>query len=230
MKSYVIGAGGGGSWLTPALCMLIGKENVIVVDGDTLETKNLNRQLFKESDVGRNKADALADRYGCESIPRWYSFGLTSHCKSDVLIGCVDNHPARAAILQACDFEGCCAIIAANEVLSSEAYIYKPEWRGTNLDPRHFYPEIIEDRSGDPRAASIGCTGEAQEKNRQLVTANLNAASLALHLYVVHFIEGPKLDPAVLPHLPSKLVQNMTKNEFLKSTVTEKPQQERTEV
>lgn len=230
MKAYVIGGGGVGGFVTPVLCLLIGRENVIVVDGDTIETKNLNRQMFKESDVGRNKAEALAERYGCDSIPQWYSFGITSHLKSDVLIGCVDNNPARAAILQACDFEGCCAIIAANEVLSSEAFIYKPEWNGTNLDPRQSSPEIIEDRSGDPRAASIGCTGEAQQANRQLVTANLNAASLALHLYVVHFIEGPKLDPEVLPHLPSKLIQNMTKNEFLKSAVTEKPQQERTEV
>ncbi len=222
MKTFIIGAGGVGSWMAPALCMLIKPENVVIVDGDTLEKKNLNRQLYSEEAIGMNKSEVLAGRYGCDYIPEFYTFGKRSHITSDILMCCADNNPARAAILQACDFEGCSCIIAANEVLSSEACIYKPEWKGTNLDPRTSNPEITADRTGDPRGAVIGCTGEAQENNRQLVTANMMAASLALHLYVVHFIEAPKLDADSLPHLPNKLVVNMTRMESFKSIIEER--------
>lgn len=220
MKSYIIGAGGVGSWLAPSLCMLIGRENVVLIDGDTLEKKNLNRQLFTEQDIGRNKAEALAEKYGCEAIGKWYSFGLMEHMKQDSILCCVDNNPARMAVLNACDFEGCSAIVAANETLSSEAYIYKPGWKGTSLDPRTTQPDMESDRAGDPRNASIGCTGEVQERNRQLVSANMMAASLALHLYVLHFIEARKLDREALQHLPARLVNNMTKMESFKSIPT----------
>jgi len=220
MKTYVIGAGGVGSHLLPSLCLLIGPEEVVVIDGDILEKHNLNRQLFQDTDIGRKKAEALAQRYGCEAIPKWYSFGMMEQQKTDILICCCDNNPARVAVLNACDFEGCSAVIAANETLSSEAYVYQPEWRGTNLDPRVSDPEMVNDRTGDPRAAAIGCTGEAQERNRQLVSANMMAAALALHLYVVHFIESRKLDSETLQHLPSKLIQNMTRSESFKSIIT----------
>mgnify|MGYP000856154200 CR=1 FL=1 len=62
---------------------------------------------------------------------------------------------------------------------SAEAYYYRRRWKGTARDPRVYYPEINQDRSGDPRATSIGCTGEVQNQNRQLVSANLMAAALA---------------------------------------------------
>ena len=59
-KHYIIGCGGVGSWLAPSLCLLRSPQEVILVDGDTLETKNLNRQLFTPEQVGSNKAEALA--------------------------------------------------------------------------------------------------------------------------------------------------------------------------
>lgn len=212
MKAYIIGAGGVGSWMAPAMILLIGKDNVVIVDGDKLEAKNLNRQLFDAADINRNKAEALAARYGCQHHPGWYSFGCMSHAESDVLMVCVDNNPARAAALQACDFEGCSAILAANETLSSDARIYRPEWKDTPLDPRQQSPEIMADRTGDPRAAAIGCTGEAQAENRQLVTANGMAAMLALHLFVMHFME--ELEPEAANYLPNKLVVNASKLEY----------------
>ncbi len=226
MKVFIIGAGGVGSLLTPTLCMLIGPGEVTVMDGDKLEPKNMNRQLFGKGDVGRNKAEALASRYRCNAIPRFYSFGAVEHARTDVLMVCVDNNPGRIAALRACDMEGCTAIIAANETLSSEAFIYKPEWRDTDLDPRITSPELLIDRTGDPTT----CTGEAQERNRQLVSANMMAAALSLHLYVVHIIEAKNLDKEALPHLPHRLVNNMTRMESFKSIPTQpKPQTERTE-
>jgi hypothetical protein len=77
------------------------------------------------------------------------------------------------------DESGCQAIFAVNETHSSEAYYCWRTWRRTERDPRVYYPELNTDRAGDPRTAAVGCTGEAQENNRQLVFANLIAAALA---------------------------------------------------
>lgn len=219
MKTYIIGCGGVGSFLTPSLCMLIGKENVTVMDGDKLEQKNLNRQLFTDFDVGQNKAEALAQKYECDAIPEWFAFGARPYDSDDWLIACVDNHPARAAVLEACDYHRCRAILAANETHSSDAWVYLPEWCKTNLDPRTVFPEIVTDNTGDPRRASVGCTGDAQVANRQLVSANFMAASLALHLFVVWKMEAPKLPRDAWPHLPHRLVQNLSRSEYHRATV-----------
>ena len=207
---YIIGAGGVGSWLAPSVCMLTSPKDVTVIDGDKLEKKNLNRQLFTAADIGKSKADALAAKYGCGGIGEWYSHGKVDLDDTDWLLVAVDNNPARKAALDSCDAFGCRAIVGANEVTSAESYYYQPDWKGSPLDPRVFYPEIATDSANDPRRASIGCTGEAQEKNRQLVTANFMAAALMQHLLVIWHIEYPKLDSSLLPHLPHKLVQNLT--------------------
>ncbi len=212
MKVFVIGGGGGGSHLVGPLCMLIGKENVIVMDGDTIEEKNLNRQLFTREDIGRNKSDALAERYGCEALPEWFAFGARSYEKGSWFIGCVDNMPGRAAILETCDFEDCCAVIAGNETYSADAYVYFPRWKNTPLDPRVYFTEILSDTSGDPRRAGIGCTGEAQEKTPQLVVANLLGAALAIRLFEIWTGIAMKMKNQ-WEKLPYRLVANHTRLE-----------------
>lgn len=213
MSTFIVGSGGVGSWLAPSLCMLIGSKNVVLVDGDTLEEGNLNRQLFTRQHLGRNKAEALAGLYGCKAIPEYYNMGRFRVTEDDWLVMCVDNHPARNAALNESDARGCRVICAANETHSAEAYYYNRGWREGVLDPRVYYPEITTNREGDPLARAIGCTGEAQEANRQLVSANFSAAALAQHLFVVWAMEAPKLNSETLPSLPYKLVQNLTKLE-----------------
>lgn len=210
---HIIGGGGVGSWLTPSICLLKGKRNVTVIDGDKLERKNLNRQLFKDDQIGENKAEALAGLYGCEAIGRWYSFGLVEHQRSDWLLVCVDNNAARKSALDACDRYRCRAIFAANETHSAESFYYQPNWRGTRLDPRVYYPTILTDSTNDPRAAAAGCTGEFQEQNPQLVTSNSMAASLAGHLFALWDLKARTFDKEVLPTLPFRFRANMTKLE-----------------
>ena len=72
-RSIVIfGAGGTGGWFIPKLVKIIndvslkGKRcptRIILVDGDTVEEKNLLRQNFIQNDIGRNKAQVLVQRY-----------------------------------------------------------------------------------------------------------------------------------------------------------------------
>jgi hypothetical protein len=187
-----------------------------VVDGDVLERKNLNRQLFTKDDIGKSKATALAEKYGCNANRNWYAHGAIHLDRSDWLLVGVDNNPARLSALTSCDAFGCKAIFAANEVTSAEAYYYQSDWRGSPLDPRVYYPEINNDKSGDPARAAIGCTGEAQVANRQLVSANFMAAALLQHLLVVWHLELPKMSKEAFPHLPFKLVQNLSASQTFK--------------
>src|SRR4051812_18029802 len=117
---YIIGCGGVGSAMLPSLCLLKKPAEIMLVDGDTVEEKNLNRQMFDKSQVGANKAKALAERFKCGFLPEWFARGKIRHQRSDWLFCLVDNHPARLETLEVCDEVGCQAIIAANETHSSE--------------------------------------------------------------------------------------------------------------
>lgn len=57
----VLGVGAVGSWVATQLCQT-GVSRLVLVDNDTVETSNLNRSLYTLPDVGRYKADALAQR------------------------------------------------------------------------------------------------------------------------------------------------------------------------
>lgn len=211
--NYIIGCGGVGSAIVPSFCLLKSPEEVTLIDGDALERRNLDRQMFDASQIGQNKAEALARKYGCRFIAEWFARGKIRHYRNDWLICLVDNHRTRLEVLEVCDEYGCQAIFAANEMHSSEAYYYRRQWQNTERDPRVYYPEINTDRSGDPRAASIGCTGEVQERNRQLVSANLMAAALAEHLYVLWCMKAPRMDRETVELLPHKFVANLSRLE-----------------
>lgn len=215
MKSrlYIIGCGGVGSWLAPSLALLTSPEQITLIDMDMLEEKNLNRQLFKPEDIGRSKAEALAERYKCHFLHDWFADGLLEFQEEDWLIVCVDNHRARKAALVECDRYGCRAIFAANETHSAESYYYQPDWKSTAVDPRVYFPDILTDASGDPQARSIGCTGEVQKENPQLVTSNALAASLAGHLFALWHMHAPTVKSKTIPSLPYRLVANRTRLE-----------------
>ena len=67
--NYIIGCGGVGSAIVPSFCLLKSPPEITLIDGDTIETKNLDRQLFDARQVGLNKAHALGARYGCRFFP-----------------------------------------------------------------------------------------------------------------------------------------------------------------
>jgi molybdopterin/thiamine biosynthesis adenylyltransferase len=184
MRLIIIGCGGVGSWLAPQISRL---GELTLVDGDTLEPKNLDRQLFESKHIGMNKAEALAEKLGASAVPQYLTRGSFEFRRSDVILCCVDNHAARRAVLDACDRRGCITIIGANETTDAEAYVYERAWQGTQADPRVRYPEILTDTTGDP-TAPIGCTGQAADERPQLVTANAIAACLMASLLNYHVV------------------------------------------
>ena len=211
--NYIIGCGGVGSAIVPSFCLLKSPADITLIDGDSIERKNLNRQMFDAGQIGKNKAQALAGKFGCHALPEWFARGKLRLYRNDWLLCLVDNHRTRLEAIEVCDEHGCQAIFAANEMHSAEAYYYRRAWRGTPRDPRVYYPELLTDRSGDPRAAAIGCTGEVQENNRQLVSANLMAAALAEHLFVLWHLKAPRMDRETVERLPHKFAANLSRLE-----------------
>ncbi len=116
----LVGCGGSGSWLAPTVVrtarLLIEKFNkqvqVVFIDPDFVEPKNCYRQNFAEFEIGQNKSETLAHRYGLAwgldvlALPRRFDAELDKLLSNEhqtyygltVLIGCVDNALARSEI------------------------------------------------------------------------------------------------------------------------------------
>ena len=108
-KFYVIGVGGTGSLLARDLPkLLLGTSHkMMLVDGDTVESKNIERQGYQAQDVGDNKALALSRKINslypieCEFDDKFCTYeSLFSLIQDDkgyvpVIIGCVDNDATR---------------------------------------------------------------------------------------------------------------------------------------
>jgi len=63
LKSFKVFITGGGIGSVIAECALrIGFENLTIIDGDTVELTNLNRQNYVESDISKSKAESLKKR------------------------------------------------------------------------------------------------------------------------------------------------------------------------
>jgi len=127
----VVGCGGTGSRLVPLLaqflktCPWIINPMIFLVDHDVVEEKNLSRQNFIRSDVGKNKALVLATRYSrayditmvpimervvspledvnAKSVSNMIYTGskdaLSGNAAASMIISCVDSMSARRSIL-----------------------------------------------------------------------------------------------------------------------------------
>lgn len=115
-KVVIIGCGGTGGRLVPHITQLLSTQEwmptkkVTLIDPDAVEYKNLKRQNFIEPDVGRNKAEVLAERYGTAYdmetafFPEFARKSGTAAMKlaiqeASVIIMCVDTVKARHEIL-----------------------------------------------------------------------------------------------------------------------------------
>jgi len=107
------GLGGTGSWLAPHVVRIAraleeaGRQvEVLFIDPDVVEERNLTRQNFCQAEVGMQKAATLALRYGAawqcvvEAVCAPFDEALISRSgdRVCVLIGAVDNAAARRSL------------------------------------------------------------------------------------------------------------------------------------
>lgn len=110
---YLVGCGGTGSYMAQHLGRILAaltdrnqRARAFLIDHDHVEAKNVGRQLFCRAELGRNKAETLALRYGSAwgldmtAIPQRFKTEMVKHHDDDlhVLVGSVDNAAARKEI------------------------------------------------------------------------------------------------------------------------------------
>lgn len=210
----IVGAGGNGAYLIPQLARAVSLANriatienrqphsITIIDADDVEDKNLTRQNFLPIDVGGNKAQIMATRYG-------RAFGLeinyvdeylvdanmltgiiNANGATPVIIGAVDNNKTRAILhsvfkkrrdtfyLDAGNEEW-----AGQVVLGYNSGGHEPQ-KG-NKQPHFFdvpsvceiYPEILE--ATDKLPTELSCA-ERAVSNPQNIFTNMTAANIMM--------------------------------------------------
>lgn len=141
----IVGVGGTGGYVLQQIARLLYSLHaqnrpaapVLLIDGDAVEEKNLLRQYFLPQDVGRKKADVLAERYGraygidIGSYPEYLTgdtdlFGNPERRwepgfirEGAVVVGCVDNAATRAILHgKLSDFEHVVYIDSGNSAVA----------------------------------------------------------------------------------------------------------------
>lgn len=204
-RIVVVGLGGTGSHLARNLARLLvhrrqNRQSVpelVFVDPDVVEEKNIGRQLFSPTELHQPKAVALARRYN-------YAFGLEiqaicepldakKHIGQNALIcGCVDNHHARREILRA---EGHTWIDAGNEFDHGQVVIgnnsdWEAVFRGLDRGREKnssvlpnaglLFPSLLEAESKDVPETELSCT-ELVARGEQHLYINAFMANLVTH-------------------------------------------------
>ena len=193
MNVAIVGCGGIGGWVASLLSKSTKfYDNLILVDGDKVERRNMDRQLFGPHSTGKFKADCVAKQMFSSMRTRTHTVNeyispdnaddlLAPLGEDGIIIGAVDNNVARSVMLKLADRFNVPCILAGNNFISAESFFYHPLWESTPLDPLQYYPEIGTDPSGDP--LNPGCTGEQAEAAPQLALANMAAANHTMRLF-----------------------------------------------
>lgn len=220
----VVGCGGTGSLVAEGLCRLLlnhAESRLVLVDHDRVEERNIGRQNFQRQEVGRFKSQALAERlsrsYGREvlyaTVP--WSYAIFNEVfrpqqmphmdavGAGVVIGCVDNAAARAAILESLTRghislqENVWWLDAGNGVDSGQVFIGNaPADRlagsfleGVDLVKELPFPTVVEPALLAPASEEPLPCAQAVAAGEQSPTINQAMATLVLE-YVRRLLQG----------------------------------------
>jgi len=213
VKITMLGAGGTGGHVAPHLYRLLHTLDrhikVVIADGDIVEQKNLVRQNFISADLGRNKAQVLAERYATafgmevQYIPdfienedrlaelirpdtyaaRPYSYqrlhGLS------ILIGAVDNNKSRRLCHQVFKkSDNLIYIDSGNGEYTGQVVCGIRRSGRTYYKPiGSIYPDVLNEDANDKFPTELSCA-EAAVSAPQSIVANVMAATAVVsYLY-----------------------------------------------
>ena len=195
MNTYwMIGAGGTGSILYQPLLRMLrthhgGDEGWIlaVMDGDQIEAKNLERQMFSAAAISENKARALVATMPDPNVRAIAEFLDDDGAKrriqdGDVVLICADNYQVRARIEdRAMELDNILVINGGNERHDGSVQIFE-RYHGINTNPplSWEHDEIRSASSPDP--TELSCLQRASMPGgEQTIVANMMSATLMLN-------------------------------------------------
>lgn len=219
-QMVVVGAGGTGTTFLRDIGRYLNNredcpiKEVLVVDGDTIESKNIERQMFFPSQVGMNKAAAMEQMLH-RNFPKvrfsalgkyltsedelnsifWSRSGYGYSRRVPLIIGCVDNNAARV-LLEDWFLKQDTAVYfdSGNDYAAGEV-VFSFRSGGKTISPvrSHYFPEI---RRGDLRPVTeMSCT-ELNAVDPQHPLVNIMAGEI-LTAAVVGLCEGRATDALV---------------------------------
>ena len=102
----VVGCGGTGGFVAESLCRLLPRDvDLVLIDHDRVEERNLSRQSFYIEDLGKLKSETLAQRlaskFGRQVAYSTLPMAMMKIPRPGLVIGCVDNGLARGDIARA---------------------------------------------------------------------------------------------------------------------------------
>lgn len=234
VKIVMLGAGGTGGHIAPHLYRLLHAlerpVEVIIADGDIVEEKNLVRQNFISYDLGRNKAQVLAERYASafgmeiQYIPDFIEteeklaallkprFSRATPETLTILIGAVDNNKSRQLCHKVFNkSDNLIYIDSGNGEFTGQVVCGVRRKGKTYYKPvGEVYPDILEDTDKFP--TELSCA-EASVSAPQSIAANIMAAT-AVVSYIYNIL--------VLGNIEVKKVTFSTKSMNLKPVLSGK--------
>jgi molybdopterin/thiamine biosynthesis adenylyltransferase len=199
-KIKVIGSGGIGTHLIEPLGRYLSFVEdyceITIVDGDTFEERNRERQRFTGCS---NKAEETV-RWLKDQFPKvHFRFVaeyvtedniITTVRENDVVFLCVDNHATRKLVSDRCgEMDNVLLISGGNGKTDGDVLIYIRKHGKDSTPPLTVLPEIANPEDKNPgnftEEDRQGCQEEA-EANPQLLFTNLDIASSMLGCYYCH--------------------------------------------
>lgn len=204
MRAVIIGLGGIGTHLAEPLARLLSHskaahapKRVVLVDGDSYEPQNRQRQRF---DTTNNKAEGT--KVLLEKLFRELTFEAKPHFVTpdnifvlirdgDVVFLAVDNHATRKAVSEhVSTLKNVLLISGGNELFDGNVQIYQRK-EGKDAKPpltwRH--PEIENPKDRNP--GDLNCGEILEAGGTQILATNLMVASLMLNIFTLWIEEEP---------------------------------------
>lgn len=214
-RTLVIGAGGTGGQLIPSLARLLAYHDnatglMTIADGDVFEDHNQTRQLCGPEQLGRNKAEVLAEHCRAngldtvDAIPEFLDKAalrrllLKGHCP--LVVSTVDNDATRKAVIDVLEERNGDWIHVtsgnSDDADGAKRINTSTHWHGVvggqpiGLNPALLFDNIANPSDAMPAAGS--CANHAPSAP-QLISAN--ALSAAMALLVIQNLLDETLDP-----------------------------------
>lgn len=206
----LVGCGGTGSHIAQSLARLAvhmratSELNLYFIDGDTVEPKNVGRQLFSAAEVGRNKAQTLAARFSAAmglnitAIPHMADADLrhvrlVPRNEIGIIVGAIDRAAGRQACAEALRGDWHLWLDCGNHETSGQVVVgtalTKAALKGALAipglcralpAPSLVYPDLLRQTAHRPRA---DCAAAQEDNAQSLMVNQMMAAIAAEYLY-----------------------------------------------
>jgi len=196
----VVGCGGTGSALLYFLSRFLFNLNknvlVTLVDGDTVEAKNVTRQSFVPGDIGENKARVLSNRYlNLLGLQMSYSdkyietsddlWDLIYNNRIPIIVGCLDNTLVRFHLNECFKKLYVGAYLDAGNAEHHGQVVFGLKYQKNDVlqSVGYYFPELIVPESQEGYTMSCADLGD------QTMSANMLSAHV-LYSYIANILSG----------------------------------------